>query len=117
LKTLEGWVVALVGGQWFVGKPETNGILRPFYQLEAGMIDQGGRKQIRHMCLPPALLCSITEMRIPTDTPMIRIDTLSPNEQRGLAGAVENCEGLIKAVHAAENGGVKIIMPSASMKQ
>ena len=130
MKESEGWVLAMVGGSWVVGKRATtivfSGIrslddalpplLSPVYDFQV-QVQQGpnGQAGIRHTAFPLAFMPSLSSMQLPASAVVYEVASLSDADQKTIMAAVTDGERIAQQIRASQSGIA--IAPASAIAQ
>lgn len=110
---LKGWVIAIASGTTLIGQPVKGDVryvgrevLSPVYELKCSLVQGREGTGIVHAAFPVCLLGSVRAVDVPAGAIVIPVDELSKTERRSLAAGVQNAEGMVAAMRAAESGVV-----------
>lgn len=115
---LEGYALALAGGQWFIGVKSADGsLLKPAYEAHVRwMGDNNGNFGVLRECTPILGSTKLNQVELPRDCVLYHCEVMSAKERQAWASAILECEGLIQALKTAESGIVLPPPPGALIK-
>jgi hypothetical protein len=104
--SLEGWVLALIGGRTFLGRltasisaPDDRA-LEPVYEIASMLTPQGPQ----FIAGPPIWLTSLRRLPLNDSAVTIALTTLSESDQRKMEGLIKTAEQNVANMRAAESG-------------
>lgn len=105
---IEDWVIVITNGVTVIGVPMQPGMgfLSPFYGFGVRIEDvrvgpNEVQRRIGYAAEPLLLLTSLKEFPVPDGAIRLPVRSLSPEEQRRIAGAVQAAEQQVLALRAA----------------
>lgn len=103
---ISDWSIIMAAGKSFVGHLTGNGVLRPAYELQAGIVPAPNGQIARVLMAAPVLgFASLSQLALPSQGCITHaVSSLSPEEAKDLAGAVSQAEQIVQAMRAKSSG-------------
>ena len=100
------WSIVMAAGKSFVGHLTGNGVLRPAYELQAGIVPAPNGQIARMLMAAPVLgFASMDQLTLPSQGCVVHpVSALSREEAKDLAGAVSQAENIVQAMRAKSSG-------------